>query len=303
MKRRGLLVILPLVAFVALVSGALAGDPSPTATNGAVLMRCDHSHLGQVDPILNPGQAQSAHLHDFLGNLTTDKDSTLPSLRAGTATCAIKSNLTAYWVPAVIRADGTPATVTGNAIYYRCIRPHGCETFPQGFRWVSGSPKNTNPYAVAGDFRCAGGGPQKTLPATCPNGGGFQLTYSLTSCWDGKHFGTPAEAPTAPSSYMASPNPDGSCPATHPVPLPQLTFVTNWGPDAVGGRLSSDVAGAPAGSSMHADVFLAWDSAALQRIVDRCLNVADDTPSSQSCRVDLATGSVVTNPGGEFVTK
>lgn len=293
---------MPLVAALCLATGAFGGDPSPTATNGAVLMRCDPSHIGQQDPILNPGQTLSAHNHQFYGNDTTDKDSTLTSLRAGTTKCAIKSNLTAYWTPTIVKADGSTAAATGNAIYYRCIAAHGCETFPQGFRWVSGNPKNTNQFAVAGDWRCAGGGPQKTLPASCPSGGGVQLTYSLTSCWDGKHFGTPAETPTAPASYMATPV-SGVCPATHPVQLPQLTFVTNWGPDAVGGRLSSDIAGAPAGSSMHADVFIAWDSAPLQRIVDKCLNVVDDTPSSQSCRVDLTTGSVVTNPGGEFVTR
>lgn len=293
-----------MIVVLSLATGAFGGDPSPTTTNGAVLMRCDHSNFAQVDPILSFGQAQSAHQHEFFGNTGVTASSTLASLRTGATTCAIKSNLTAYWKPALLRPDGTPSPTTGNAIYYRCNRPHGCETFPQGFRWISGNPRNTSQYAATGRYQCGGSTAiWRSIPTSCPPGKGFQLTESLSSCWDGKTFNTPNDTPTAPSSNMAYVvDAAGNCPASHPVPLPQLTFVTNYGPDAVGGRFSSDLPTAAAGASLHSDVFIAWDSAALQRIIDKCLNVADDTPSSQSCRVDLTTGSVLTNPGGEFVT-
>jgi hypothetical protein len=58
-----------------------AGEP--TGRDTSFVVRCDFSHRKQVEPIVSPGVKKSFHMHDFFGNTTTNRNSTLESLQAG----------------------------------------------------------------------------------------------------------------------------------------------------------------------------------------------------------------------------
>jgi hypothetical protein len=59
----------------------------------------------------------------------------------------------------------------------------------------------------------------------------------------------------------------GRCPASHPVAVPQVQFKIRWPT-----RGGDDVALASGpGPSAHGDFLNAWDPAALQARIDRCL--------------------------------
>lgn len=109
----------------------------------------------------------------------------------------------------------------------------------QGFRMITGSPelrkKGINPGIC---HRCNGdAGPTAIAPCDrsdtaefpgrpCP--GGIRASITFPSCWDGKNLDSPDHA-----SHVAY-SPDGlvlagsSCPATHPVRIPQLMYEMNW---------------------------------------------------------------------------
>ena len=83
---------------------------------------------------------------------------------------------------------------------------------------------------------------------------------------------------------MAYPS-NGACPASHPVPLPEITFnivykVTeanaplHW-------RLASDTydASIPAGYSSHGDWFNGWKADVIDTFVKKCDNLAKDCHS------------------------
>jgi hypothetical protein len=71
------------------------------------------------------------------------------------------------------------------------------------------------------------------------------------------------------------------CPATHPVPVPQLTTNIQFANNPLvttKGRLTLS---SGAYSSMHADFFNAWDQQTLADLVDRCINAAPFTTLNQ----------------------
>ena len=274
---------------------------SADAYNGAVLLNCPIVNQGPVDPIVHPGTTGDSHNHDFAGGGPVTPTSTPTTLRAGATSCQIKSDHAAYWFPSVVKA-GVIVKPTGFSVYYRAAQAAAStqriEPFPSEIRFVSGFASNTNPYAQPANWRCANNpsAVAKSIPATC-NGAGMQMTLPLARCWDGVTVNSTA----SPSAYVKFGNADGTCPASHPHVLPQLTYIVSYGPDAPGGRLTSDAPGAPAGSSVHADFMNGWVQTSQTALVNGCLNVNDPTPSSQSCRFSGA--DVVTNPEGVFVTR
>ena len=60
---------------------------------------CGSSHRRQDDPIVFQNQPGVSHMHEFFGNRTTNAQSTLTSLRAGTTNCDPVSDKSAYSVP------------------------------------------------------------------------------------------------------------------------------------------------------------------------------------------------------------
>ena len=90
----------------------------------------------------------------------------------------------------------------------------------------------------------------------------FALAIVFPDCWDGERVDSADHR-----SHVATS--DGACPDTHPVPIPQLELVIDYGPvEPVGLSLSSGPV-----SSAHADFWNTWDQDKLETEVELCLRL------------------------------
>jgi hypothetical protein len=102
----------------------------------------------------------------------------------------------------------------------------------------------------------------ETIPP-CPANAEVAMVVNFPQCWDGVNLDSPDHK--SHLSYRVG-DAGGRCPATHPVPIPEITFTVRWPTGttgAAGWRLSSDnyaYTGSNAGYSVHADWFNGWDA-------------------------------------------
>jgi len=256
---------------------------------GAFRTVCEFSHMAFDDPIVYPGQPGSSHLHAFFGNTGVDANSTAASIAgSGNSTCrGGTANRTAYWAPAIIDTkDGTPvkpeALITYYKTGYRGIAPAAVQPMPAGLRMIAGDSTASAPTGGGvAIFNCfdpsTGQGPKTVeLPTTCPVGNTIWATVVFPQCWDGVHLDSPDH-----KSHMAYPV-NGGCPATHPVPFPEVTLnfaytvtdaaaVARW-------RLASDSYDSriPAGYSLHADWFNGWKPEIIEAFIRNCDQASRD---------------------------
>lgn len=248
---------------------------------------CRPTGLGYIDPIVSPGQP-SAHLHQIFGNTATTPDSTYESLRAGPgSTCdGGLLNLTPYWFPAMIDAQGNVVGAERMQIYYKGLgyAPGGLAGAQESIREIETLPAGLRMISTARTWRCENntneGG---RIPDSC---GGSRLMgeVKFPSCWDGRNLDSPDHR-----SHMAFPSRDPDlgnlrCPASHPHHLVEITEIVYYpaAGDQAGWRLSSDiVAGATDGTTLHADWFGAWDPATLERWHTHCIREMRNCGSSQ----------------------
>jgi hypothetical protein len=231
-----------------------------------------------------PGQPGKSHLHVFFGNTGTNANSTPASIaNTGNSTCRGGTiNRSGYWAPAMIDTlDGTPVTPQSLIVYYKTgfngVRPGDVKSLPQGLRMIAGDSKNSGPYQWGGPahFTCiepvSGTGPStQNIPTTCATGNTIWAAVTFPQCWDGVNLDSPDH-----KSHMSYPV-QGSCPSTHPVPVPEITVnvlytvadmkaLSRW-------RLASDTydPSTPAGYSSHADWFNGWKSKFMDSFVQNC---------------------------------
>ncbi len=263
--------------------------PGASDGTGAFRTVCEFSHMAFDDPIVYPGQPGRSHLHAFFGNTGTNANSTATSIAGtGNSTCRGGTiNRTAYWAPAVIDTkDGTPVTPGSMISYYKTgyagINPSSVQPMPAGLRMIAGDSTSKAPI-LGGltSFTCMDniigtGGKTTNLPTTCPVGNTIWATVIFPQCWDGANLDSPDH-----KSHMAYPS-DGSCPADHPVALPEVTLnVLYYVTDAAAlarWRLASDSYDAtiPAGYSIHADWFNGWKPDIMSEFVRNCDQPAKD---------------------------
>ena len=86
------------VAFVAaaVLVAAAPAPAKPKLHGNNFFSNCRYSHTAADDPIVLPGLRGRSHSHTFFGNVTTDANSTLTSLRKGGTTCKPRSDHAAY---------------------------------------------------------------------------------------------------------------------------------------------------------------------------------------------------------------
>lgn len=253
---------------------------------GSFRLICPYSHMGFDDPIVFPGKAGASHLHVFFSNTKVDATTTTESLLASkSSTCAGGiANLSAYWAPAMIDTATQKALVPTNfTVYYKKgYNGHTnaeIKSPPNGLRMVGGRSATATEFTDAdfftiARFACDGAAWQGTIPA-CAEGHELHMNLEFPNCWDGKNLDSPDHR-----SHMASTNgqPDGRCPASHPVPIPQITLNNTYkvepGADASRYRLASDKYSAdlPGGISYHADVWIAWDEQIKATWMKHCIN-------------------------------
>ena len=87
-------------AFAALVVPSAQGSPPLSGVN--FISVCGFSHRGPDDPIVYPGMPGLSHDHTFVGNTSTNANSTPATLRASTTTCKRPGDTAAYWAPTLL---------------------------------------------------------------------------------------------------------------------------------------------------------------------------------------------------------
>ncbi len=215
-------VLLLVTGAVTLTAGTGSAAADELVTHHEFQVNCTVSHVAPNDPIVFPGQSGGSHSHTFLGNTGTDAFSTTESLLQGDTSCVVPADRSAYWFPTMRNGDQDVLPNFPQVIYYKS----GVEDytsvipFPQGLRFVAGSPAATAqefaaaPGAVEG-WECGNSAFNWDFPATCPAGTQMNVRYQAPSCWDGINLTPPAPGETR-ASHMAYPV-EGACPATHPV--------------------------------------------------------------------------------------
>jgi hypothetical protein len=274
-------------------------EQAPLSDGGAFRTVCAFSHMSTDDPIVFPGKPGAAHLHTFFGNTGTNAASTATSIATtGNSTCRGGTvNRSSYWVPTLIDTkDGRPIAPDSLGVYYKqsamLTVASAIQPMPAGLRMISGDAAATK----AGSdyrFKCIGGpnnsndnyGP--SIP-NCDAGAAVWAEVFFPMCWDGKnldspdhksHMSYPTQLQQAPFTW--------SCPATHPVELPQVTFnVIYTVPEkdaARRWRLSSDNYDStlPGGYSSHGDWFNGWKPEISQAWAKNC------TAASKDCHAHL----------------
>jgi hypothetical protein len=186
------------------------------------------------------------------------------------------SDLSAYWVPSLMKknADGTSSVVKTEqvtTVYYRRAgggMGPGVQPFPRGLRMIAGNAKATSDQSLSiVQWDCGGGGLESPHMYTCPGGPSAPIHASLVfpSCWDGVHLDSADH-----KSHMAYATPNGTCPADHPVSLPEVTFEIDF-PGIAGGP---DYYLASGGIySLHGDFIANWNNQVQNALVASCLNI------------------------------
>lgn len=262
---------------------------------GAFRVMCGFSHTSADDPIVSPGQPGATHQHLFFGNESTDAFSTASTLRANTeSTCHGGAlNASAYWVPAMYKGNGNAIVPDQTHVYYKSgtVDPKTVQLFPEGLSIIAGDPNARfdqpsnivrwlcTPDASESSNRVA----QATMPR-CPQGQFLQASVIFPQCWNGR------DLTSSTAAHMAYPT-GGTCPASHPRPVPRinLNFLWRIGPEGMAGwRLSSDRAGAPAGQSLHADWIDGWNRNVMATWVKNCVR------AERNCRLgELGNGTTL----------
>lgn len=254
----------------------------PSDGSSAFRINCYMSHMNWVDPIVRPGVNNGSHLHTFYGNKLTDYNSTPESIKnTGNSTCTGgTANRSSYWVPTMIDTrTNTPVTNTSAIdrehelqVYYKSgyqgVLPQTIQNYPVGLRMIAGDMMSTSPQSKI-SYEC-GGPSSSSIPTNCAPGSLLIMSIAFPQCWDGINLDSPNH-----KSHMAygAGWPDKGCPASHPVPLAEITQNYRYRVPASGTstwKLSSDTYTGPAGYSGHADWMNGWDPAVFQRVVDNC---------------------------------
>ncbi|MDQ2587677.1 DUF1996 domain-containing protein [Saccharothrix yanglingensis] len=249
------------------------GDAAPSGPIVRVaefLADCPFTHRLPDDPIVVPNLPGASHMHSFFGNRTTNAHSTVQSLLAGTSNCNPSVDLSSYWVP-TLYADGQAVEPTGTTFYYlgEGVRDDviaRIQPFPLGLRVVAGNAKATAPDATTiSRWSCLHAGHVGASKdfVHCPAGTMLESYLDFPQCWNGRDLDSADH-----KSHMSYPV-AGTCPSTHPVPVPKLRQVLRYpvSGDPARFRLSSG-----AGFTMHGDFFNAWPEAELARRVRDCIN-------------------------------
>ncbi|MET7424208.1 DUF1996 domain-containing protein [Dactylosporangium sp. NPDC005555] len=247
------------------------------------------------DPIVFPGLPGASHLHTFMGNTTTNANTTIESLSKGQTTCKAKGDLSAYWMPTLLNGDTAVNPEGLQVIYYKAgvTDYRSVRAFPKGLRFVVGNAKNTDAdkflAATEEGFECGNSYKNKNIPQTCSAARDVNLNirYQAPSCWDGLHLDSPDH-----QSHIVYPVDTHTasgwvCPDSHPVAVPKLEFKMAW---PVNGDMSKVRFTSGAGPTFHYDFMNAWDERTLAAMVDGCIVAARQCDPDEEHQVTEGTG-------------
>lgn len=233
--------------------GASAG-----ASTGSFSSQCgrnENSHFNPDNVIVAPGVSNGAHhMHDYVGNKSTDAFSTNDSLAASGTTCG-NGDLSSYYWPVLRLRDGKAekdAQAPGggqDANVGTILRPKQVtisfkgspvgkvKAMPRFLRIITGDAKAfTNGTANANaSWSCTGfeNRQLKDKYPICPKGSDVVRTFSFQSCWDGRNTDSANHR-----THVAFADRNGRCPKGFSA-IPQLVQRITYGV-APGSRFAVD---------------------------------------------------------------
>ncbi len=220
---------------------------SRNGSAGTFVSKCgtnENKHNNPSNFIVAPGNANGAHhLHDYVGNLSTDGDSTNESLKAAGTTCRAGDLSTYYWPVVRSRISGGPdaenphnvGTVlqpTSATLQFRGNAKAKVVAAPEFIRIVTGDAKaGTNgPTNANAKWSCTGFKNRFTTKyPLCPRGSQVSRTLDFPSCWDGVNTDSANHR-----THVAFPDRSGACPAgTKAIPQLRITLTFRVPPGKV----------------------------------------------------------------------
>jgi hypothetical protein len=272
---------------------------APLSNIGAFRISCAISHMSNDDPIVYPNQQGAAHHHTFFGNTSVNYKSDLNTFGSvGNSTCSGGiMNRSAYWVTSMINTEtNAPIAPRSVLVYYKSgyiVPSELIKAPPKGLRMIAGNAKavdgsvnnNTGFTCHPGPNSTRTSSPKtKTIPTgtNCVAGDDLMLTVLFPQCWDGVNLDSPNHKDHmayASNNYVTA----NKCPATHPVPIPEITVNEHFTVAATDKldkwRLASDnytFNGTNAGYSAHSDYVEGWDRTFIEGIIKNCINAKKD---------------------------
>ncbi|NUW30068.1 DUF1996 domain-containing protein [Nonomuraea sp. SMC257] len=208
-------------------------------SRGTFVSACGTNRNGHNNPdnfIVAPGVSNGAHhLHDYVGNLSTNGFSTDESLSAAGTTCRFGDRSTYFWpvlrdrkvdvntgdpdgnVGQVLRARAVTLQFRGNAV-------SRVTAMPRFLRLITGDAKAaTNGGANArAAWTCTGFQNRITTKyPLCPRGTGVVRILDFPSCWDGQNTDSANHR-----THVVFPDQSGACPGgMKAVPQLRMTLV------------------------------------------------------------------------------
>jgi hypothetical protein len=274
LQRRTVLLLasMALVVLLALAVLLTSGTLVKAADNASVIsVQCLSTHQLADDPIVYPGQPGKAHMHEFIGNPSTNASTTFQTMTAAKSSvkCDTHADSSGYWAPALYK-NGVRVPVLHGIFYYR--GPPGVQPFPANLKMIAGGDTRSPPVpweqARGLSWSCLDSGPFYAQPPNCTSiGKPIKAHIQFPNCWDGFRLDSPDH-----KSHMAYWTQNKQCPASHPVRLPRLRQNVAYNiKDGRGTYLSSDH-DEPGGTQLHADFWNTWDQAVLRDAIETCIN-------------------------------
>ncbi len=212
--------------------------PRRSGSAGIFTSRCGtnrNGHRNSDNFIVAPGVTNGAHhIHDYVGNLSTDGFSTDQSLAAAGTTCALNDRSTYFWP--VLRDRTTDANVDdpdGNvgtimqarqvSLQFRGNAVSRVSPMPRFIRMITGDAKaatNGGANALA-KWTCTGFTNRITTKyPLCPRGSQLVRILDFPSCWDGQNNDSANHR-----THVLFPDANGACPSgTRAIPQLRMTL-------------------------------------------------------------------------------
>jgi len=264
---------------------------NPTATDGSGSFRttCQLTGFQFSDPLGAPGRANGSALHVFFGNSGADENATASSIvNRGNSSCRGGTlNRTRYYFPALVDARNGEVQVPSDGVFhYKTgynMEPASIRPLPAGLVMIAGDPNARGVQQYVAEWLCRDRYVANTgMIPQCAVGDQVQLWISFPQCWDGRNLDSPDHKRHMAYPVYRNAPARSSCPATHPVPLPQVTEILHYdvrpGASLASWRLTTDnySTSTRGGLSAHARWIDGWDRWTQTTIVTGCLNRAVD---------------------------
>jgi hypothetical protein len=218
------------------------GDDASTGSFTSVCGTNEEGHRNSDNFMVAPGKVNGAqHVHDYVGNLSTDAFSDEESLDAADTTCAQGDKSTYFWpvlrntngegddanedgggldgnVGEILQADSVDLQFRGNA-------KDSVTAMPDGLAIITGDAKaGTNGDANAkAAWTCTGFEERITTKyPLCPQDSKLVRILDFPSCWDGENLDSENHR-----DHIAFPEDDGSC-GDGTVAVPQLRMTLTY---------------------------------------------------------------------------